>query len=86
MMYIEEVRGGEGAGDDNDSNGVVGGKGSGGGGGGGKGVAKVWFVGIGMRSNLTYQDIFIVKYGREGGSILVTIVLRPKGLYIDPKI
>ena len=86
MMYIEEVRGGEGAGDENDSNGVVGGKGSGGGGGGGKGVAKVWYVEISMRYNLTYRGILLGNYGREASSILGMMVLIPKGLNINPKI
>ena len=59
MIYSKEVRCGNGDGDHNDSNRVVGG--GGGGSGGGEGVAKGWYVGISMRSNLTYRDIFLGK-------------------------
>ena len=56
-----EMRGGDGDSDDNDRKGVVRGLGGGGGSGGGKVVAKVWYVGISMRSNITYRDIFLGK-------------------------
>ncbi len=44
------------------------------------------YVGINMRSNLTYRDIFNSKYGKEATAELIDMVIYPPELNLDSKV
>lgn len=46
----------------------------------------VKYVGLNMRSNLTYRDIIVSKYGRVAGSEIIDMVLYPPELALDAKV
>lgn len=47
---------------------------------------KIKYVGMNMRSNLIYRDIFMSKYGKEANQELGQLVLRPPQLLLDEPI
>jgi hypothetical protein len=44
---------------------------------------KIKYIGMNMRSNLTYRDIFLSKYGKEASLELEQLILRPAELLVD---